>query len=288
MLLVKSGGGFGVIMDYHIHTKASPDATGEILDYVKEARKKGLDEIGFSEHIILHYEEDYPYRSPEAMKSYVEEFLRAKRESEVSIKLGAEIDFFPADIEKIAEFLDGYPFDYVIGSVHYLGRWSIDSPRQVYEYSKRDILQVYEEYFGAVRKLCRSKLFDILGHADLIKIFGFRPNCNFDHVLGETAKALAASDMCVEINTSGLIRPCKEMYPSLQFLTRLKQEGVPITFGSDAHKPNDVGRCFDQATELAKEVGYKQACTFEARKREPEEITPLSAVTRGKINSKLV
>ncbi len=260
------------MMDYHIHTKASPDATGEISDYVGEAKKKGLDEIGFSEHVILHYERDYPYRSPEAMKSYVEDFLRAKRDSEIPLKLGAEVDFFPADVEKIAEFLNEYPFDYVIGSVHYLGSWSIDSPRQTHEYAKRDVLQVYEEYFGTVRKLCRSKLFDTLGHADLIKIFGFKPNCNYDYILKETARALAESDMCVEINTSGLIRPCKEMYPSIQFLTLLKQNRVPITFGSDAHRPSDVGRCFDQAIELAEEVGYKRACTFEARKRKTTEI----------------
>jgi len=260
------------MMDYHIHTRASPDATGEISDYVGEAEKKGLDEIGFSEHVILHYEKDYPYRSPEAMESYVEEFLRSKRNSEMPIKLGAEVDFFPSDVEKIAEFLDEYPFDYVIGSVHYLGSWSIDSRRQTHEYSKRDILQVYEEYFGLVRKLCRSKLFDTLGHPDLIKIFGFRPNCSYDHILKETARALAESDMCVEINTSGLIRPCKEMYPSMQFLTLLRQNNVPITFGSDAHRPSDVGRSFDQAIELACEAGYKRACTFEARKRRTTEI----------------
>jgi len=261
-----------MIMDYHMHTKASPDATGAISEYVEEAKKKGLDEIGFSEHVILHYEKDYPYRSPEAMKSYVEEFLKAKTNSEIPIKLGAEVDFFPADVEKITEFLEEYPFDYVIGSVHYLGSWSIDSPRQTYEYSRRDILQVYEEYFGTVRKLCCSRLFDVLGHADLIKIFGFQPNCNFDHLLKETARALAENDMCVEINTSGLIRPCKEMYPSMQFLALLRQNGVPITFGSDAHRPSDAGRFFDQGIELAKEAGYKQACAFEARKRRTTEI----------------
>jgi len=259
-------------MDYHIHTRASPDATGEISEYVDEARKKGIDEIGFSEHTILHYETDYPYRSTDTMKNYVQEFLEAKRDSEIPIKLGAEVDFFDADAERIGMFLEEYPFDYVIGSVHYLGKWSIDSPRQVHEYSKRNILQIYEEYFAAVRKMCQSRLFDELGHADLIKIFGFKPDCNYDYLLEETAKALARNNMCVEINTSGLIRPCKEMYPSVQFLTLLRQNGVPITLGSDAHRPSDAGRFFDQGIELAKEAGYKQACTFEARKRKTTEI----------------
>jgi histidinol-phosphatase (PHP family) len=261
-----------MIMDYHVHTKASPDATGEFSDFIVEAKKKGIDEIGFSEHTILHYERDYPYRSPDSMKKYVQEFLEVKRRSEIPVKLGAEVDFFPADVEEIGDFLEDYPFDYVIGSVHYLGSWNVDASKQAQEYSKRDIRQVYEEYFETVRKLCRSKLFDVLGHADLIKIFGFKPNSNFDGILEETARALAASGMCVEVNTSGLIRPCKEMYPSSIFLALLRKNGVSVTFGSDAHRPDEVGRRFDEAIKLVKELGFKQACTFDARKRRMQEI----------------
>jgi histidinol-phosphatase (PHP family) len=256
-----------MIMDYHVHTKASPDATGEFSEFIREAEKKGIDEIGFSEHTILHFERDYPYRSPDTVKKYVQEFLEVKKTSAIPVRLGAEVDFFPADVGEIGDFLEEYPFDYVIGSVHYLGNWNVDASRQAQEYSKRDILQVYEEYFATVRKLCRSRLFDVLGHADLIKMFGFKPNCNFDGMLEETARALAASGMCVEVNTSGLIRPCKEMYPSRDFLVLLRKNGVPVTFGSDAHKPDDVGRRFEEAIELVKELGFKQACTFEARKR---------------------
>jgi len=263
--------GSRLIVDYHIHTRYSPDATGEMSEYVEQARKKSIDEIGFSEHTILHYDTDYPRRSPQTMNNYVHEFLRVKRNSEMPVKLGAEVDFFAEDVGKTAEFLKEYPFDYVIGSVHYLGKWSIDSSRQVREYSKRSILKVYEEYFAAIRRLCQSKLFDVLGHADLVKIFGFKPETNYDNVLDETAKALARNDMCVEINTSGLIRPCKEMYPSLPFLALLKKHNVPITFGSDAHRPSDVGRRFDEAIALAKEAGYTHACTFDARRRTTEK-----------------
>jgi histidinol-phosphatase (PHP family) len=258
-------------MDYHIHTKASPDAMGKIENYIEEARKKGIDEIGFSEHVIFRYEKDFPHKSPVFMGTYVQKFLEIRRDSVIPIKLGAEIDFFSEDIEKIKAFIQKYPFDYVIGSVHYLGTWSIDSRSQIHEYLKRDILQIYEEYFRTVRKLCQSKMFDILGHADLVKIFGFKPSCNFDDILKETAAAIGESNICVEVNTSGLVRPCAEAYPSKQFLTLLKQNEVPITLGSDAHNPNDVGRQFDKAIELLKEVGYKHASTFEARKRRMEK-----------------
>jgi len=261
-----------MIMDYHIHTKDSLDAKGNMEDYIKEARKQGIDEIGFSEHIILHYERDYPYRPPEFMETYTQKFLEIKKNSEMPIKLGVEIDFFPQDVEKIREFIRKYPFDYVIGSVHYVGTWGIDSPSQMQEYMKRDIMQVYEEYFGTVRRLCQSRLFDILGHADIIKIFGFKPNCSIDNILKETAEAIAENGMCVEVNTSGLIRPCAEIYPSKQLLTLLKQNEVPITLGSDAHNPTDVGRYFDKAIKLMKDVGYKQVCMFKARIRKIEEV----------------
>jgi histidinol-phosphatase (PHP family) len=245
---------------------------GNIEDYIQEARKNGIDEIGFSEHVVLHYEKNYPYRPSDFMETYVQEFLEIKRNSEIPLKLGAEVDFFPEDVEKIREFIQKYPFDYVIGSVHYIGAWAIDSRSQMQEYLKRDILQIYGEYFRTVIKLCRSRLFDIVGHADLIKMFGFKPNCNLDNFLEEIAETVAENKMCVEVNTSGLTRPCAEIYPSKQLLALLKQNGVPITLGSDAHNPKDVGRHFDKAIKLMKEVGYKQVCTFEARKRKMKEI----------------
>lgn len=206
------------------------------------------------------------------MPVYVENFLEVKRKSTLPIRLGAEIDFFPQDTEKIKAFIQKYPFDYVIGSVHYIGKWSIDSRKQIDEYQRRDISQVYQEYFSLIQNLAQSRLFDILGHADLIKIFGYKPKNNIDKILKETAEAIAESNLCIEVNTSGLIRPCAEMYPSRQFLTILKQNDVPITLGSDAHNPNNIRRRFNEALWLMKEIGYKQICIFEARKRKKKEI----------------
>jgi histidinol-phosphatase (PHP family) len=261
-----------MLVDYHIHTGNSPDAKGDFNDYIQKAIERGIDEIGFSDHIILHKEKDYPCKLPNIMQNYVQKFLETKRKSTIPIRLGAEIDFFSEDIEKIREFTREYPFDYVIGSVHYIGHWSIDSRNQIGEYQKRNILQIYEEYFRTVRELAQSKLFDILGHADLIKIFGFKPNTNIDDILDETVGAIAENNLCVEINTSGLTKPCTEIYPSKQFLTILQQKGAKITLGSDSHNPNDTARDFDSATKLAKETGYKQICTFQNRKRKTVEI----------------
>jgi len=261
-----------MIIDYHIHTKASADATGEMEEYIKKAEEKKIDEIGFSDHILLHSIRGYPRMSVKSMPAYVKHFLGLKRQTKLPIRLGAEIDFVADDIDKAREFIQKYPFDYVVGSAHFIGEWLIDHPAQAFEYSKRDVVQVYEEYFSLVRKLCESRVFDILAHPDLIKVFGHRPKTDFSDILTETAEAMARSRICAEINTKGLRRPCNELYPSEQFLKILHAHGIPVSFGSDAHEPNDVGRDFKAAIKLAKRVGYAHICKFDRRKRTLVEI----------------
>ena len=257
-----------MLMDYHIHTRASPDAMGSMREYAKKAKERNINEIGFSDHIILHHNNGYPHMPLQHMQIYVENFLDFKEKSEVPVKLGVELDFVPGDVDKIRQFVQKYPFDYVIGAVHFIGDWGVDSRRQIHEYFKRDVVQIYEEYFGLVTELCKCQLFDILAHPDLIKIFGFRPNSDFSRILMETAEAMAKSNIRAEINTAGLRRPCSEIYPSAQFLKILHGYNVPIVFGSDAHEPRDVGRDFEEAVRLAKEAGYTHACVFNRKERE--------------------
>jgi histidinol-phosphatase (PHP family) len=134
-------------------------------------------------------------------------------------------------------------------------------------FSKTDTWQVYDEYFSLVRSAASSRLFDVLGHPDLIKIFGAKPKTDFSNILVETAETLAESNVCIEINTRGLRRPCQEIYPSEQFLRILHRHNVQVTFGSDAHVPEDVGRDFKEAIKLAKRVGYTHTCIFDRRER---------------------
>jgi histidinol-phosphatase (PHP family) len=250
-----------------MHTKASPDGAGDFTDFITYAVKKGINEIGFSEHLL-----DRPARPMDFMSSYVEGFMNVRRNSPIPIKLGAEVDFFPEEIGRIREFLMKYPFDYVIGSIHFLENWPIDSPRQMQLYSKKNITQIYEEYFQTVQQLCKSKLFDVLGHVDIVKIFGYKPSHDIAHILENTARIIAENNTCVEINTAGLARPCAEIYPSKQFLEILKTLDVPVTLGSDAHKPEDVGRSFSEALKLLRNTGYDSICTFQKRKREKTDI----------------
>ncbi|MEM3700490.1 MAG: histidinol-phosphatase HisJ family protein [Candidatus Bathyarchaeia archaeon] len=204
--------------------------------------------------------------------AYFQNFLNLKANADLPVKLGAEVDFIPKFTEKIEDFVRKFPLDYVIGAVHFIGDCSVDSPSQINEYLKRDILKTYEEYFSLVKKLCECRLFDVLAHPDLIKIFGFKPKTDFSHLLREVAEAMAKYNVCAEINTSGLRRPCKEIYPSEQFLKILHSYNVLIVFGSWASEPNEVGRNFEEARKLARKIGYRQACVFNHRERKIIEI----------------
>jgi histidinol-phosphatase (PHP family) len=261
-----------IVVDYHVHTRASPDAKGSMSEYARKAKQKKIEEVGFSDHIFLRQVDGWSDFLVHEMPAYVQGFLRFKQKTEVPFKLGVEVDFFRDEIEKTAAFIRKYPFDYVIGSVHVIGNWAIDEPSKKDEYSRRDPFGTYEEYFRLVREMCECRLFDVLGHPDLIKIFGIRPKEDLIGIYEDTAETIASSQMCVEINAKGLERPCREIYPSEQFLKVLYDHDVPITFGSDAHEPNDSGKNLKEAVRLAKKVGYAEACRFSCRKKEPVKI----------------
>jgi len=261
-----------MVADYHVHTRASPDAEGSMEEYARKAKQKKIEEVGFSDHIFLWHADGWSDFLVRARPVYVQDFLRFKEKTEIPVKLGAEVDFFQDKIEKTAAFIRKYPFDYVIGSVHVIGNWAIDEPSTKDEYSRRDPFRTYEEYFRLVREMCSCGLFDVLGHPDLIKIFGTKPKEDLTAIYEDTAETIASSQMCAEINAKGLNRPCREIYPSEQFLKVLYDHDVPITFGSDAHEPNDLGKNLEEAVRLAKKVGYAEACRFSDSEKEPVKI----------------
>ena len=124
------------------------------------------------------------------------------------------------------------------------------------------------DYYALLRQSAQSKLFDIMGHVDLVKKFGHKPTEDMTEEITKTAKVFKESGVAVEINTSGLRKPCKEMYPALNCLKIYAKAGIPLTFGSDAHNPKHVGADFKSAVVLAKRAGFKECVTFKNRKIE--------------------
>jgi histidinol-phosphatase (PHP family) len=259
-----------MLIDYHIHTAMSGDAKGDFADCVKFARDRGLAEIGFSDH--FHLKKQSYSMSYETLAQYVEKMRAYKESIDFPVKLGLEVDFIPnreGEIEKATK-LEG--FDYIIGSVHFINNWGFDDPKYEAEYQKWNIDDLNRTYFSLVQQCAKSKLFNIIGHVDLIKKFGYKPKTDMTDILTETTEIFKKTKVCVEVNTGGLRAPCREIYPSRPLLKMCFNHGVPITLGSDAHTPEHVGKDFDQALALIREVGYKNIAKFTHRRLEPVNI----------------
>jgi histidinol-phosphatase (PHP family) len=139
----------------------------------------------------------------------------------------------------------------------------VDDPRQIDEYDRHDIDDVWVEYFELVGEAAESGMFTILGHLDLVKKFGFRATRALTLELDRLVGRIARSGVLVEINTAGLHKPVAEAYPTVDILRRLCEAGVAVTFGSDAHSPDEVGRDFAHAAGLAREAGYHSFASLE-------------------------
>lgn len=264
-------------VDYHTHTKLCKHADGGPEEYIQRALSIGLDEVGCSDHSPMPDNFDAPHRmsQQEFVDSYKPDVLalRERYKGRIVVKFAVEGDFFPGTEEWVGNFNAAGDFDYVIGSVHYLGKWGIDNPTNIHEYEERDVNEVYEQYFQHVRRSAQARLFDIVGHCDLVKKFGHRPTKNMEGLLREVFRTVKESDIAVEINTSGLRKPVKEIYPSIQILSILRECGIPLALGSDAHTPSDVGRDFDLARELVERYGNGRISVFSKRQRSEVRIT---------------
>ncbi|MFN8524402.1 MAG: histidinol-phosphatase HisJ family protein [Chloroflexota bacterium] len=262
------------LVDYHIHTARCGHASGEMQAYVDQAIRVGLPEMGFSDHIFMYWL-DPERRDPElAMREdeftqYVEDVdaLR-RRHSEIEIRLSVEADFIPGAEETLKRILDAHPFDYVLGSVHFIGDWGMDDSRQIKGYDSWDIDELYETYFDLICRGAESGFFDTIAHLDVVKKFGHRSRTDPRDLYARVARRLAATEVAVEVNTAGLRKPVGELYPHLDLLKACREAGVPATLGSDAHKPEEVGKGYGEAVAYLKAAGYERVVAYEQRRRD--------------------
>ncbi len=257
--------------DYHMHTPLCGHAKGEPEEYVKQAVKMGLKEIGFSDHApMVHKPMPGITMSFEELPKYhgMIENVRGRYASQISVKIALESDFLPGYEDKTKSIIDSYPYDYIIGSVHFIDDWAFDDPATREYWKIHDVNEVYRKYYALLRQSAKTGFFQIIGHCDLPKKFGARPTIDLTEEIKATAKVFKETGVAVEINTAGLRKPIGEMYPAPNCLKIYREAGVPLTFGSDAHEPQDVGKNFDQAVELAKSAGYKEYIIFKQKKIE--------------------
>ncbi len=257
--------------DYHMHTPLCRHAVGEPGEYARAALEAGLVEIGFSDHAPMPEDNFDDWRMPAAdLDLYIQKVEHARAQNpQLAIKIGLELDYIPGYEDWVRKLARRHPWDYLIGSVHYLSpSWAIDNPKQISEWKRHDPLEVWTAYFERLTLAAQSGLFDIIGHADLCKKFCFYPAGDCTGLFRKFLSAARAADAVVELNTAGLRKDCREIYPGLHLLKLAAETGVPITFGSDAHAPGEVGLNFAEAVAWAREAGYTRYSRFTGRKRE--------------------
>jgi len=257
--------------DYHMHTPLCRHAVGEPCDYARRAVELGLTEIGFSDHSPMRQDNFDNWRMNNSqLDEYVAKVrLAQKTFPQLTIRLALEVDYLPGHEDWIRDLAARHPWDYFIGSVHYVSdSWDIDNPAKLSEWNNRDAFEVWQAYFERLTLAAESGLFEIIGHADLPKKFGHRPTRDCTPLYKQFLAAAAKSGCAIELNTAGLRKDCKEIYPSREILQLAFENRVPITFGSDAHAPGEVGMNFAEAIALARSAGYSETCRFNRRQRE--------------------
>jgi histidinol-phosphatase (PHP family) len=284
--------------DYHVHLHHHgpyrgvgpplgeyPD--GYIEQYVEQARLRGLSEVGFTEHLYRCVESDavlghfWEYEPKQDLAEQTAAFIQEDRtlsledyvaavvdakDRGLPVKLGLEVDFFPETIDAVLEFLDPYPWDFLIGAVHWVGGWSVDHGGAAYELARRGVRQAYEDYFALERQLAASGSVDVLAHVDVVKVHGDVLESPPLDLYAGVVEAAASSGTAVEVSSAGIYKPIDEIYPAPEFLKLFHSGGVPITLASDAHEPADCARDVAVVVAAARAAGYSEHLVFEERK----------------------
>jgi histidinol-phosphatase (PHP family) len=275
-----------MLTDYHVHLR--PDDPGTSADrfftagnaerYREAAAERGIAELGVSEHIYRFHQAlevwDHDLWRKSAADD-LDEYCHFVRE-ETDLKLGIEADFVPGSEDRMAELLSGRDWDYVIGSVHFLGDEALDHPDyDIWERNASRPDRVWDRYFEWLGEAARTGMFDVLAHPDLVKMWGGRrpqPEGDLRRFYERAMDGIVESGIAIEVSTAGLRKPIGELYPATPFLEMLLEAGCPIALSSDAHVPEQVGFGYDRALELLGELGVTELCVFERRERRMEPI----------------
>lgn len=276
-----------MLTDYHVHLRPDdPEATAathftpaNVERYREAANERGIAELGVSEHVHRFRDALSVWQHP-WWKTYALDDLEAYCSfisEETDLRLGIEVDFIPGREDRLANLLDGHPWDYVIGSVHFLGDFALDTHEYSVWDNTRSADEVWRRYFQTLGEAARSGLYDILAHPDLVKVWGAerpRPDGDLRRFYELAMDGIAESGIAVEVSTAGLRKRAGEIYPAPAFLEMAVDAGAPVALSSDAHEPGHIGYGYDDAMRLLEAAGVSELCVFEGRERHSEPIGP--------------
>jgi len=275
-----------VLTDYHVHLRpdredaraADAFTTSNVERYRTVAEEHGIAELGVSEHV---------YRFQQALSVWQHELWRRSAvddldayvgflRDETDLKVGIEADFVVGREDRLANLLEQYEWDYVVGSVHFLGDLAVDHPDfDIWNARGARVDEVWRRYFLTLGEAARTGLFDILAHPDLVKVWGGerpRPEGDLRRFYELAMDGIAEARPAIEVSTAGLRKPAGELYPAPAFLEMCLEAGCPVALSSDAHAPGDVGAGYEHALEALERLGVGELAVFTRRERRLEPI----------------
>ncbi len=272
-----------MLVDYHMHLERAGLSRENAMRFIHRAQTLGISEIAFTEH-AHNFVECAPmlarpgYVSMHGRGFGIDEYvalMEGLKGEGFRVKLGIEFDYIPETVDDVADFVRRYPFDFVIGSVHWIGEWGFDIDAS--SWKGVDVRWAYSRYFELACAAAASGVFDSIGHPDVIKVFGARiavepgGGCQeLDGYYNALVSAARETGVCLEVSSAGLRRPAREAYPAMNLLEAACKRGVPITLASDAHEPEEVGWRYDQLVAWAQAAGYRTVTVFDGR--EPAQV----------------
>jgi histidinol-phosphatase (PHP family) len=275
-----------MLTDYHLHLR--PDCLGatavehfsaaNVDRYRAVAEEHGIAELGCAEHVYRFAQALEVWQHPLWRESAVDDldayagFVR----EETDLRLGIEADFIVGREDRMATLLEAHDWDYVVGSVHFVGEHAVDHDGyEVWDHRTQRPDELWRRYFTTLGEAARSGLFDILAHPDLVKLWGSRrpvPEGDLRRFYDLAMEGIAESQIAVEVSTAGLRKQVGEIYPAPAFLEMCLDAGCPVALSSDAHVPRDVGRDYEAALELLERLGVGELAVFDRRERRLEAI----------------
>lgn len=274
-----------MLTDYHVHLRPDGEGTpaaryftaANVERYRAAAGERGIAELGVSEHVYRFRQALDVWQHPFWRENAVDdldaycEFVRGQ-----GLRLGVEADYVPGREDRMGALLEARDWDYVVGSVHFVGDEAVDHPGwDVWATTFASPEKVWRRYFELLAEAARSGLFDILAHPDLVKVWGPErpwPEGDLRRFYEPAVEAIAESGAAVEVSTAGLRKPVGERYPAAPFLAMCLEAGAPIALSSDAHVPEHLGFEYESTVGWLAEQGVRELCVFEGRGRRLEPV----------------
>jgi histidinol-phosphatase (PHP family) len=260
----------------HTHSRFC-DGRGELEDYVRAAVRKGFRSLGFSAHAPVPFASDWHMAAGD-LPGYVAEVRRLQRAygDRLDVLLGLEVDYVPGVLSAASPEIRALGLDYVLGSVHYVGRpqagewWGVDGEPDeaadgVVTTFEGDGRRMAEVYYERMAEMARVAPPDIVGHFDLVKLnntgdrFFREDDAWYRAAAGRALDAVAEAGCVLEVNTGSMVRRGTPfLYPSDWILDGCRHRNIRVTVNADAHAPGDIDGHFDTAFDRLRRAGIRE------------------------------